>query len=683
MFLFDCYNELDRFNQHSWQPIKEALTMNWVTLGEFFLLFIALIVLGSLSSRLLGVRLSWRQRSFAAFLGTVLGGFLTWLLWSRNPDLSLPLVGVAFTLFATMVIAVLMELLARPGRLVNVESRLIQVPHPVRAVKRRAARTRRYAEITWIAARHGLGGYLGEKQAGGSAPRTNPSPGRLAVSLRDALQEAGGIFVKLGQMLSTRPDLLPPAVAMRLADLQDHVSPAPREEIEKLLTEELGASPHTVFAKFEVEPVAAASMAQVHRAWLHSGQPVAVKVQRPGIRASVERDLDILLSIAHALELHTDWGKSFHAVELATGFAESMQEELDFQVEARNTAIMAANIKPGSGICIPRIHTNLSSSRVLVMDWLTGVNVRDAEPLLDECGLNRKTLAQNLLHYMLQQMMVDGTFHSDPHPGNVMVLRDGRIAMIDWGSVGRLDPLQQAALRNLLIAVQRRDVSAMRTALLDIAERGEDGGEPDEERMERALAHFMARRLGTGMPMNTALFADLLQMLLDFGMAFPPEIGAVFRAVATLEGTLRTLSPDFDVIEEARSYAATLIQETIKLSSLRKMLQDEVMTLAPLLHRLPRRLDRISASLERGSFTINMRVLGDERDQRFISTQIGRLIFAFMGALIGLMSVFLLTIKGGPILTPSLSLDEFLGYMGLFSSVTLMMRVVVAVLRSG
>ncbi len=503
------------------------------------------------------------------------------------------------------------------------------------------------------------------------------------MSLRDALQEAGGIFVKLGQMLSTRHDLLPATMVDRLSDLQDRVSHVPREEIEALLAEELGESPHTVFAKFEMEPLAAASMAQVHRAWLHSGQQVAVKVQRPRIRASVERDLDIMVKLAQTIELYTEWGKTFHAVGLATGFAGSMQEELDFQVEARNTAMIAKFIQSDAAICVPRVHTKLSSSRLLVLDWLDGVTVRDADKLVVECRLDREALARRLLRFMLRQIMVDGVFHADPHPGNVMVLRDGRVALIDWGSVGRLDSLQQAALRNLLIAVHRRDATGLRNALLDIAERSSDRDEPDEERMERALAHFMARRLGTGMPMSTALFADLFQLLLEFGMGFPPEIGAVFRAVATLEGTLRILSPDFDMIEEARSYAATLVRETVKLSALRQMVQEEIMTLAPLLHRLPRRIDRISASMERGTFTMNMRMFSDERDQRFISTQIGRLALALMGSLIGLMSVFLLSIKGGPFLAPGFSLNEFLGYMGLFSSVTVMMRVVVAVLRSG
>jgi ubiquinone biosynthesis protein len=665
------------------EGVKEVLTMNWLTVGRFLLFVIGLIVLGTVSSRLLGIRLSWRMRLFAALLGALLGGVFTGLVWYNNRGVNFVPVSVVSHLFFTMVIAVLMELLARPGRLITVESHLVGLPHPVRAVRKRISRTNRYAQITWIAVRHGFGGYLGgSKQGSESAPDVNPSPSRLAVSLRDALQEAGGLFVKMGQMLSTRRDLLPPDIIERLSDLQDQVLPAPGEEIEALLAEELKDSPHTVFAKFETHPLAAASMAQVHRAWLKTGEPVAVKVQRPHIRESVERDLDIMLKLAQTVELHTEWGKTFHAVGLATGFAESIQEELDFEVEARNTALIATFIQPGSSIRIPRVHTKLSSSRVLVLDWLDGVAMREAEKLVVDAGFDRQGLARNLLHFMLRQIMVDGVFHADPHPGNVMVLRDGRIALIDWGSIGRLDPLQQAALRNMLIAVYRRDASGLHTALLDIAERRAGGDEPDEERLERALAHFMARRLGSGMPMSLALFTDLFHLLLEFGMGFPPEIGAVFRAVTTLEGTLRILSPDFNMIEEARSYAATLVQETIQLSALSKMVEEEIMALAPILHRLPRRLDRISTSMERGSFSMNMRMFADERDQRFIATQVGRLSLALIGSLIGLMSVFLITSKGGPLLLPSFSLNEFLGYMGLFSSVTVMMRVVVAILRS-
>jgi len=206
--------------------------MTWLNVGRLLLFVIGLLVLGTVSSRLLGVRLSWRMRLFAAVVGSGLGGVFTGLVWYNNPGVNFVPVAIVSDLFFTMAIAVLMELLARPGRLVSVESHLMGLPHPIRAVKRSAARTGRYAQITWIAARHGLGGYLGgSKQASASTPGSNPSPSRLGVSLRDALQEAGGLFVKMGQMLSTRRDLLPPAIVDRLSDLQDQVLPAPGEEI--------------------------------------------------------------------------------------------------------------------------------------------------------------------------------------------------------------------------------------------------------------------------------------------------------------------------------------------------------------------------------------------------------------------------------------------------------------------
>jgi len=656
--------------------------MDWLTAGRIILYFIGILIVGAASSRLLGVQLSWRLRLLASITGCILGGTLTGFLWYNDRNISLPLVATVSNLFFTMVMAVLVELLAQPGRLVNVETSLLRLPHPVRAVQQSIAIANRYAQITWIASRHGLGIYLGGgKQASESGMGVSSS--KIGVSLREALQEAGGIFVKLGQMLSTRSDLLPPNIIAQLSELQDCAQAAPPKEIEALLAEELGASPHTVFARFEAEPLAAASIAQVHRAWLQSGQPVAVKAQRPHIRSSVERDLRIINNLAHTAENFSEWGKAFHAVDLAAGFGGSIQEELDFRVEARNTTTAATFIQPDSSILVPRVHTNLSTSRLLVLDLMDGVPLRDTEKLTVEAGLDRHALARDLLRFMLHQIMVDGVFHADPHPGNVLVLRDGRIALIDWGSVGRLDLLQQAGMRSLLIALYRQDASGLRSALMEIAARTPRADEPDEDLLERAIVHFMAQRLGAGMPITAAMFTDLFQLLLDFGMAFPPEIAAVFRAVVTLEGTLRILAPGFDLIEEARAYGATLVQDNLKTSALAKTVQAEIMTLAPiLLHRLPRRIDRISANLERGAFTMNMRMFADERDKRFIATQIGRLSMALIGSLIGLMSVLLLNIKGGPMLAASFSLNEFLGYMGLFSSVIVMMRVVVAILRS-
>jgi ubiquinone biosynthesis protein len=654
---------------------------NWPLVARILLFLIGLVALGTVTSRLLGVRLSWRLRVVASILGSGIGGAVTYLLLSSNSGVNIVPVTIVLHLFFTMVIAVLIELATPPGRLMKVESDLLRLPNPVGALRQKVSRARRYAQVTWIIARHGLGGYLeGRMQSSVSTPASAAAPSPIGASLRDALQEAGGLFIKLGQMLSTRSDLLPPAVMEPLSVLQDRVSPAPREEVEALLAEELRASPHAIFAKFEDEPVAAASMAQVHRAWLRTGERVAVKVQRPNIRASAERDLDIINSLAQTVESYSSWGKTFHAVDLAAGFAESIHEELDFQIEARNTALIASFIRPDSPIRVPRVYQEFSNRRLLVVEWMDGVPVRDALRLVADAGLDRQELARALLRFLLRQIMVDGVFHGDPHPGNVMVLRNGQVALIDWGSMGRLDLLQQAALRNLLIGIQRRDASGVRGALLDMAEYRAGVDELDEERLERAVAHLLARRLATGMPMSTALFIDLFRLLYEFGMGFPGEIAAVFRSVLTLEGTLRLLAPGFDMIEEARTYAQTLVQENLTVSAISKTVQDEVTALAPLLlHRLPRRIDRISASMERGTFTVSLRMFADVREQRFVAAQVGRQSMALMGSVIGLMSVFLLNGPGGPLLLPSFSLNDGLGYMGLFSGVTLMMRVVVAV----
>src|SRR5215471_13265297 len=391
---------------------------------------VTVVILARVGGRLLGIRLRWRRAALAGFAGLVLGWVAAWSIngQRRGPQtLSWP--GVLFgALIATMLIAVTLELLARPGRLAAVEGRLraVPVPHPIRSLRQRAGRSRRYLQLTRIAARHGLSSYLTGRPGA-------DEPGPLARNLRGALEEAGGMFVKLGQVLSTRADLLPPDVIAELSMLQDHVAPVDPASIE---------------------------------AQLSTGELVIVKVQRPEVRALVERDLDILLRMARALEARAAWARQYAVLEMTQGFAAALREELDFRIEARNIAAVASS----SRVRVPAVYRQWSTSRVLVMEYLDGVAVAHAEPVLAHSGADRHGLARGLLAAILGQVVLEGTFHADPHPGNVLVLRDGQLALIDFGSVGRLDPLQQAALRRLLLAVARRNPAELHDSLLDLAQ---------------------------------------------------------------------------------------------------------------------------------------------------------------------------------------------------------------------
>lgn len=639
-------------------------------------------LLASFGGRLLGIRQSWVRALVAASLGLGIGSLLAVAV---APQVSLPypiffISAVLLpALLASMAVSVLLELLARPGPLVRVQGRLATVPHPLRSLRRWAVRERRYSHITWLAARHGLVPFLfgGKQRKSGVEPPVGIL--RLTHNLRDALEEAGGVFIKLGQVLSTRADLLPPAVIADLATLQNAAAPVPRSEIEALLTRELGANPTDLFAEFIWEPVAAASIAQVYRARLLSGEQVAVKVQRPGIEALIEGDLDILLRLARLVESGTSWGREFRVQDLARGFAASLREELDFRVEARNLTAVSAVIGTTRVVRIPKVYASLSTCRVLVTEWFEGKSVRDANELLDELSLERAALARNLLDALLGQVMREGMFHADPHPGNVLVLRSGQLGLLDFGSVGHIDPLQQTALRTILGAIQRHDAAELRLALLDLAV--EIPPEINDDLLERALAHFMGQRLKPGMEVGAALFSELTGLLFQFGIAFPPEIGAVFRAMLTLEGTLRVLSPGFQMLDEARALAKRWVRESFTPSSLSKTVTDEFQALLPLLRRLPRRLDRLTEAAERGSLSVNVRLFADARDERLLSTLVSRAILAFLGAAIGLMSVMLLGMASGPMLIAPISLFQALGYLGLCVSFVLILRVVIALVR--
>jgi ubiquinone biosynthesis protein len=663
--------------------------MDFISRVIIFPIFV--LILALIAARLIGARTSWRRALLVGFAGIVTGGaFVGSLVFQahqteKNFNFS-NYAPVFFTvaIVAIMLIYVALELLARP-RPRRVRPRGSGIPHPIRSIRRRLARWDRYLQITSIATRYGLSPYLGFRRGSIAASSTsNPRQRKLWARVRDALEEAGGSFIKLGQVLSTRPDLLPSDAITAFSSLQDQVAPAPQKEIEAMLAEELSAPLADLFAEFDSKPLAAASIAQVYRARLTSGEPVIVKVQRPGIREPIERDLDILISLARTIEARAAWAQKFGVVDMAEGFAEALREELDFRIEARNTLTVAATAearKSQASVHIPRIFSHLSTSRVLVVGWLDGVSVRDAGPLIEERGLARVDLARNLLRSMLHQIMSDGTFHADPHPGNVMVLRDGRVALLDFGSVGRLDPFQQTALRQMLVALDRRDAAMLADALLDLAQAQEDRTTADEDRLVRALAQLMAQRFGPGMPLGPALFAELFEVLFAFGLAFQPVIGGVFRALITLQGTLEVLAPGFQLLDEARTVGAELLQEAMAPASIRTAVTDEALTLFPILRRLPRRLDHVTAALERGTLSVNTRSFADERDVNVLKSLVNRGVLAFLGAALGWIAVQLLNLQGGPMLAPAFSVYQLFGYFSLFCGIVLMLRVVIVIAR--
>jgi ubiquinone biosynthesis protein len=624
------------------------------------------LLFAGVMSRLLGMNFAlWRRLAAGliavALFDPILNGMRTTILAAGGvAQLFLTLLGIAAAVLGAMICLVLAEVLVPTGSL----------PHPVdlvRGLRGRLARARRYSRITRIAVRHGLGPYLTGRRRDDLALPNGRS--RLASSLATALDEAGVTFVKLGQILSTRRDLLPPEFVDELSRLRDRVAPVPWPEVERVLAEELDGPVTEVFAEFSPEPLAAASIAQVHAATLRSGERVVVKVQRPGIGSVVERDLDIVARLAATLHARTRWGRTIGVRDLAAGFADAMREELDFRVETANMVAVAAGSH--TAVRYPEPYESLSGKRVLVMERLDGVPLSAAGPETPD----REGLARTLLDTMLRQVMLDGVFHADPHPGNVLLLAGGGLGMIDFGSVGRLDGALRDALQRLLLAMDKADVLGMADALLEVVRRPD---EIDQVQLERAIGQFLARHLSAGAPAGMRMFADLFKIVADFGLSVPPEVAAVFRALATLEGGLTQLSPGFDLVAEARGVAAGYVHRNMDPEALRQTAMDELVTLVPMLRRLPRRVERIAGALENGRLSLNIRLFADQRDRRYVTELLHQVLLTVLGATAGVMAVILLAADSA---APQITLLQLCGYSLLIISAVLVLRVLALIFR--
>jgi ubiquinone biosynthesis protein len=543
--------------------------------------------------------------------------------------------------------------------------------------KSRRRRARRYAQVVSIAVRHGLGSQL--RGFGGESPGREVKTAR---ALKESLAEAGVTFVKLGQMLSTRRDVLPPVFVRELETLQTEVTPEPWSVIEPAIAERLGRPIGEVFARINSTPLAAASVAQVHEATLLDGTEVIVKVQRPKALNQVAQDLDIILRLAAWLNKTTSWGRDLGVRSLAAGFATTLEEELDYRIELDNMASIEASLKRSGkfDVTVPHGYPELSGERLLVMDRLPGKPVSRAGALLT--GLSdaeRSRLATTLLGATLEQIIGDGIFHADLHAGNIFITPDGKLGLLDFGAVGRLDPGTQTSLGLMLYSIDQNDSAGATDAIIELL--GRPDGLDDRE-VERAVGALLLRYGGGARAaQGQKLFDDLFNLVLAHRFSVPAPISAAFRAMASVEGALLTIDPSFDVVAVSRREGNRLVRSKLKGTKITDELQRRALQLMPMIDRMPRRINKITEDLEQGRFSMNMRVLENPSDRSFLTSLFQQLIVAVLAGAAVVGAIMLITSDEGPLLTKDIHLYSFFGFILLFGGFVLSMRSLMLVFR--
>jgi len=428
--------------------------------------------------------------------------------------------------------------------------------------------------------------------------------------LASDVEKMGPTFIKLAQLLSTRADLLPQPYLDALARLQDNVGPFSFAEVEQIVASELGVRISKAFAEFESEPIAAASLGQVHRARMRDGREVVVKVQRPNIREQMSQDLDALAEISGFLDSHTETGRKYEFSPFLEEFRKNLLRELDYRAEARNLLTMANNLREFDRIRIPHPVEDYTTSRVLTMDYVRGKKVTTLSPLA-RLDLDGYGLADHLFRAYLQQILVDGFFHADPHPGNVLLTDDHKIALIDLGMVARVSPRSQENLIQMLLAIS--EGRGEETA--DVAVRmGEPKADFDNTTFRRRVAELVLQNQNAQLE-NINAGAVALQIAYLSGecnFRLPPEFTMIAKALLNLDQVVHTLDPKFDPNFSIRAYSDRLLQQRLQKSLSAGSLYTTVLELKEFAERMPSRVNQLLDTLTQRGLRIEVDAV-DER----------------------------------------------------------------------
>ena len=425
----------------------------------------------------------------------------------------------------------------------------------------------------------------------GVSPLADPASVDQARQLADDLESMGPTFIKIGQFMSTRADLLPRVTLEALTRLQDRIEPFPFAEVEKIVFSELGVRISKAFASFEETPIAAASLGQVHRAELRSGRTVAVKVQRPGVRECTAEDLDVLSDIAAFVDSHSEAGRLHGFSDMVDEFRKSLLRELDYRQEARHLTVLGRNLAGLEHIVVPSPIEDYSTSRVLTMEFIRGRKVTAIGPLA-KIEFDGTPLAAELCRAYLRQILVDGFFHADPHPGNIFLTEDGRLALLDLGMVARLGPTMQEDLLKLVLAISEGRGEDAGDIIVKIGQ-PTPGVDPVAVRRQIAERVMNIQGLAIGDIALGRLLFDTVHIASEGGYRSPRELTLLAKTLLNVDETARRLDPHFDPNAEIRKYAAEIMRRRMVRSLSPGKIFAGLLELRELAEHLPRRLNQL------------------------------------------------------------------------------------------
>lgn len=493
---------------------------------------------------------------------------------------------------------------------------------------------KRYQEIITVFAKHGFGliidqlgifDYL-KMRKHGTDTENSISKRSIGERLRISLEELGPTFVKVGQILSTRADIVPQDIVEELKKLQNSVQPFAFTEVRAVIESEFEGTLEKVYKEFTEEPIASASISQVHKAILGNGRKVAVKVQRPGIERIINHDLSILHDLAHFVDNHTKFGKIYDFCSMVNDFERTLKNELDFTKEGENADTFRGNFAKDEGIKVPEVNWSYTSRRVLTMEFIDGIGIDDHKAL-GKAGIDKKETAKKIAESICNQILRDGFFHADPHPGNIKILRDGTVVFLDLGMVGRVSEARRKTISKFFVGVSNKDTRMVARAVMELDAMHE---KKSIKKFEQDVDLMIDKYLT--MPWSRINIGELLYEIFSIaflnGIRLPREFTLLAKSLATIQSLLEELAPELNTIEVAKPIAKKLVLRSYSLKNISSLLARNASAYKDLIGELPFYIQNLLEKAEDGELTLQLKIKDIDRIQKRFDRAINRISFS-------------------------------------------------------